>query len=410
MGFEGVKINKLNGGLSGSNGSGDSIMALIYAIALADLPVGVVHNEVFELRQTSDLTAHGFTVAHDANEDLLVNHTVTEFFRLAPEATLYLIPVPVAAPSAIMEVTALKAVIRQLESVKGLAIAGTVETAVALADEVEEVQAVVDAFRAEHRLIDFVILSGKGDATPTAISAYPDLREKNAPNVTVSIAQDPGIAAWDASYSKYADIGAVLGMLAVRQVNENLGSVNILNKPSIAKGDPDYPLTNAGKLRWLSATLSDGTLVSGLSSADKKALTDKGYIYAGSYAGYDGVFFNSSPTAVELASDYSYIERNRVWNKAARLIRNTLIPEVKGVVKKDPTTGYIKSTTISRWTGLLNKALEAMASAEEISGFGIYIDPKQVLSASSPLLVKANVVADDVVHEFEVDLGLTKTA
>jgi hypothetical protein len=317
---------------------------------------------------------------------------------------------PVAAPSALIAAADFKAALREAKDVKGLAIAGLTETALDLVDEMEGVQATIEAFRAEHRLIDFVVLAGKGAVATTAIADYPDARELNAPNVSISIAQDPAIAAMDVAYAKYADVGAVLGGLAVRQVNENLGSVNIVKKPSAKKGDPDYSLTDGGLNRWLSANLSDGTKVNSLSPADKKSLTAKGYIYAGSYDGYGGVFFNSSPTAVQLASDYSYIERNRVWNKAARLIRNTLIPEVKGVVKKDPVTGYIQNTTTSRWSGLVIKALEQMVSAEEISGFGVYINPKQVLSENSPLLIKANVVSDGIVHEFEVDLGLTKTA
>lgn len=159
--------------------------------------------------------------------------------------------------------------------------------------------------------------------------------------------------------------------------------------------------------RYATPALSDGKLVKPLSAADKKSLTTKGYIYAGSYDGYAGVFYNSSPTAVQIASDYAYIENNRVWNKAARLIRNTLIPEVKGVVKKDPVTGFIKSTTITRWSTLLKKKLEELVAADEISGYDVFIDPKQVLGETSPLNIKAQVVADDIVHEFEVDLGLT---
>lgn len=408
MSFEGVKINKLNGGLGGSNDSTDGVVALVVALAGADLPEGVAHHKPYQLLQPRDAESLGFNAAFDANKKELVYDTVTEFFRLAPEAVLHLITVPVAKPSVIMASAGLQAALREAKEVKGLGIIGTTETVALLAPEVDAIQVVVDAFRADHRLIDFVVLAGMGGAAPTAVADYPDLRTRKAPNVSVSIAQDPAVAAIDAAYAKYADMGGVLGMLAVRGVNENLGSVNINRKPSSRRGEADYPLTSPGLGRWLSAALSDGTLVSSLSPADLKALTAKGYIYAGSYEGYDGIFFNSSPTAVEKASDYAYIERNRVWNKAARLIRSTLLPEVKGVVKKDPTTGYIKSTTIARWSGLLNAALERMAAAEEISGFGVYINPKQVLSESSPLVVKASVVSDDIVHEFEVDLGLTK--
>lgn len=407
MGFEGVKINKLNGGLGGSNGTADNVFALLVGIALASLPVGVVHHQAYELTQPSDATALGIDAAYDANQAVLLRYAIEEFFRLAPDARLHLILAPVAAPSVMLASAGVKAALREADEVKGIGIISALEVA-ALAADLEAVQATVEAFRLEHRLIDFVICAGRGSVVPLAINAYPNLRDLAAPNVSMCIAQDPAIAELDAAYAKHAAIGAALGMLAVRTVGENLGSVNIERKPSAKRGNADYPLSDPGTGRWLAATLSDGTKVSGLSSIDKKNLTTKGYIFAGSFEGYDGVFFNSSPTAVELSSDYAYVERNRVWNKAARAIRTVLIPEVKGKVKKDPSTGYIESTTVSRWAGLINRVLEAMQAADEISGFSVYINPQQVLSESSPLMVQAQVVADDIVHEFEVDLGLTK--
>lgn len=136
-------------------------------------------------------------------------------------------------------------------------------------------------------------------------------------------------------------------------------------------------------------------------------MNDKGYIYAASYEGYAGVYFQNSPTATAKTSDYAYIENNRVWNKAARIIRQALIPVVKGTVKKDPQTGFIRSTTISYWEGLVNKALENMIIDDEISGFDFYINPKQIVNDESPVTGKAQIVADGIVHEFEIDLGLT---
>ncbi|MGH2624856.1 MAG: DUF2586 family protein, partial [Sphingobacterium sp.] len=198
-------------------------------------------------------------------------------------------------------------------------------------------------------------------------------------------------------------------MIAVRQVNENLASVNIQNKPVAARGARDYTLTDPNKSLWLQAYLTDGTLVSSLTAAEFTDLDNKGYIAAASYQGYPGVFFTGSHTAIDSASDFAYIENNRVWNKAARIVRAVLIPEVKGVVKKDPVTGFIRSTTASRWTALVNKALEQMIIKDEISGFEVIIDHKQVVNSTEPVRVRAMVVADGIVHEFEIALGLTNS-
>lgn len=411
MSFTGVSINQLNGNLGGQADNDDSVIALIFAVSTANLPVGKLHHVPYALLQLKDAEDLGITTAYDANKLVLVHDTIEQIFLYAPQAKVHLIFAPVASPATICASTGVINALKQVPDVKGFGLIGTNNTLVQVATQLTAIQAVIDAFKAENRLIDFAIIPAGGENLTEnilTIPNYPNLRGVVAPNVSVSIAQDPATAALDDDYKKYADVGAILGMLAVRGVNENLGSVDINRKPNAQKGNKDYPLTHTATNRWLTANLSDGKKVSNLSKADKISLTTKGYIFAGSYDGYGGIFFNSSPTAVEKGSDYSYIERNRTWNKAARLIRTALIPEVKRNVKKDVTTGYIKSTSISRWVGIVNKALEQMQATDEISGYSVYINPKQILSETSPLIVKVSVVADDIVHEFSVDLGLTK--
>ena len=159
--------------------------------------------------------------------------------------------------------------------------------------------------------------------------------------------------------------------------------------------------------RWLNVAISNGTLLSSVSRADHKTLNEKGYIFAGSFEGYTGVFFSNSHTCVPKTSDYAYIEYNAVWNKAAKLVRNTLIPRVRSQVKADPSTGYIATETISYWDSLVRKALDDMVKADDIAGYDIYINPKQAAVSDKPFNVQVKMVANGVVHEFEVDLGFT---
>lgn len=407
MSFKGVNINKLNGGLGRRNASEDNIFILAACMPLTGTTL--VAYEAKKLLQASDAEALGVNAAFDANESVLVYNEIKDFFTYCPDGILHLIPCAEAlSPSALVALDAFKSAVRSVPEAKVIGIMNTTTTVPTIDDEVEPVQTFVNDFKAEFRYIDAVILEGKGEAAAiTPIANYPDLRAKNAANVSVSIAQDPSVASVDAAYAKYASIGSVLGMLAVRQVNENLGSVDILNKPDAFKGREDYPLTIDGTSSWEASQLSDGNAFETLSNADQKSLTDSGYIYAGSFNGYGGVFFNNAPTCVEKEDDFAYIENNRVWNKASRLIRATLIPKVRGIVKKDPVSGFIKSSTISDWNSRLNKALETMITDNEISGFDFYIDPKQVLAEDSPLKVKGQIVVDGIVFEFDVDLGLT---
>lgn len=158
---------------------------------------------------------------------------------------------------------------------------------------------------------------------------------------------------------------------------------------------------------WLDAALSNGKPFSQLSVSDQKKLTDQGYIFVGSFQGYAGFFFSNSCTCTEADSDYAYIEYNAVWNKAARIIRNTLLPRVRSKVKADPSTGYISNTTISSWDALVKSALETMVTSEDIADFDIYINPKQMAVSDKPFNIKVKLVADGIVHEFEIDLGFT---
>lgn len=410
MSFEGVKITKLEGGLGRSNPSDDNVMALVFALAI--LPATIENFKPYKLIQPLDAERLGFNEAFDANNKVLVKNQIDEFFRLSPDGILYLIPVPannddetVNKPEDILSMPGLKSALREASAVKGIGFMGFNQPISEVITTIPLAQEFVAEFALEKRYIDFILLEAIPAEGIIGVTGLPDLRTKESGNVSVVIAQDPMVASIDIAYKDYCAIGSVLGMASVRQVNENWGSVNIITKPSSKRAQSDYPLTQGAK--WASATLSNGVRVVELSGADKKALTDKGYIYAGGYDGYGGVYLNSSPTCTLITSDYAFIENNRVWNKAARLIRAILLPEIKGVVKKDPTTGFIRSTTISRWTSLVYAALEKMNAADEISGFDCYINPQQVLGPSSPLVIKARVVTDDIVHEMDVELGLT---
>jgi hypothetical protein len=194
--------------------------------------------------------------------------------------------------------------------------------------------------------------------------------------------------------------------LAVRQVNENLGSVDILNKPPAQRGNESYPLSNG--IVWAKPALSGGTDIYTLTNVQVRDLTSKGYVFASSYEGFAGVFFNSSPTATALSSDYAYIENNRVWNKAARIIRTTLIPRIKSTLKKDPNTGYILATAAAGLKAICDASLKTqLIDTNEASGAEAFISPKQIVTESNPLKIRALVVVDDIIHEMTIELGLT---
>lgn len=387
----GVKIEKLQGGLGRKNPSTDSHVALIIKATGNAALDAIISNagKGLILTSLSQAESLGLTLSASANGASPFYEHISEFFRLAPEGTLYLFNNKTVAN--------LLAFIKENKEIKGFGIVDDFGAATQEATIAQYQSGIINVLATENRLIDFGIIGWNNFNVANVI----DLTELDAPQISVLVV--------GSGTSTFAAVGAFLGMLAVRKVNENAGSVDIQNKPLEKRGSSDYTLTDKNKGLWVNPKLTGGATISSLTKAQLTDLENKGYIYAASYEGYPGAFFTNSKTCISQASDYCFIENNRVWNKAARTLRIALLPEVKGVVKKNPTTGFIKSTTISRWTGIGNKALEQMVTNDEISGFDIYINPQQVVNSTQPVKIKASVVMDGIVHEFEVALGLTNS-
>lgn len=387
----GVKIEKLQGGLGRKNPSTDSHVALIIKATGNAALDAIISNagKGLILTSLSQAESLGLTLSASANGASPFYEHISEFFRLAPEGTLYLFNDKTVAN--------LLAFVKENKEIKGFGIVDDFGAATQEATIAQYQSGIINVLATENRLIDFGIIGWNNFYFANAI----DLTELDAPQISVLVV--------GSGTSNFAAVGAFLGMLAVRKVNENAGSVDIQNKPLEKRGSSDYTLTDKNKGLWVNPKLTGGATISSLTKAQLTDLENKGYIYAASYEGYPGAFFTNSKTCISQASDYCFIENNRVWNKAARTLRIALLPEVKGVVKKNPTTGFIKSTTISRWTGIGNKALEQMVTNDEISGFDIYINPQQVVNSTQPVKIKASVVMDGIVHEFEVALGLTNS-
>lgn len=404
----GIKIEKLQGGLGRKAPSTDSHFGLV----LPKLSNGNLQNVIWNLnkgivlRSLEDAATYGIMPSEllEGNNKMFYHH-ISEFFRLAPEGTLYLYALPNDNIETI--VYQIYHFLINNEKIKGIATISNRISSDPIYEHLRNYQTnIVDKLAQHNRLIDFVIVGDKG--TVVGMPNIDDLTEFNFPNISCLIGAS-GNGNYPTDYDNTPAVGAFLGMLAARKVNENVGSVNIQNKPLEKRGTVDYPLTDAGLGVWVNPVLTDGQPLNMIGATYLKMLEEKGYLFAASYEGYPGVFFNNSKTCTSAASDFSNIENNRVWNKAARTLRQALMPEVKGIVKKNPTTGYIKSTTVSRWTGIANKALEVMLADDEISGYKVYINPEQIVNSDSPVKIQAQVVMDGIVHEFEVALGLTNS-
>ena len=387
--LSGVNIERLEGGLSRISEGTDNHVGYALTIlednaifeALFNGGKGVVLKSVFDAEQL------GINEAFDANNGMSLYSDIVDFFRLAPEATLYLFISN--KPSKVKTWLGLN------KEIKGVGVSflfsGDTAEMIAL---ISDFQVVVNELASENRLMDFVAIGFDG-LDDFSVNLFQSV----APQVSVLVACEKN--------DGHVAVCSFLGMIAVRRISENVGSVDIISKPLSKRGRQDYPLTDALLSRWTEAFLSDGRSIEAVDKNEMTSIINSGYIIAAQYEGYSGYFFENSYTAVERSSDFAQIENNRVWNKAARIIRATLLPRVKSKVKKDPTTGFISTTTTSYWKGLLEKALEVMQISDDISGFEVAIDSKQIVNDTTPVKVKALIVADGIVHEFTVAVGLT---
>jgi hypothetical protein len=399
MSFEGVIINKGQGGLNRTETSTDAVMALV---AFVNDPLTNTPNDVYELTGILAAEALGFNAAYDANEGILLHHHISEFFRLAPNGTLKLVVTEKPTAKLFFESAIAKALFRANTDVKRIGFVYNADlVALDLVQEIGACQVFINDLFTDKIYLNGIYLEAR-NVSKAAVSR----RTLTAGKVSLVIAQDPAIASLDAAYTKYAAVGPILGMRAARKVNENLGSVDVIRKPPERRGELTYPLTDSSRGLWLSAALSDGTAVSSLTDAEKRTLTANAYIYAGSFQGFAGVYLNGEPTCIAISSDYSTGENNGVWDKAALGIRNALLPKVRGWFQRDSATGALRDTAITDLENIGKKPLQAMLVASEISGFSLVIPAGQNPNDQTPLIVKTTVTLGAIIHTFEVDLSL----
>lgn len=400
-GINGVNVNRLNGGLGRKNPSTDGVCLLVIGGAVAASALALKTAQ--KIIAVDEAIGLGIDPSFDDSNDILAYHHIDEFFRINPNGNLF-----VVLDDGTLSNDELKSILKQNATIKTIGfVRNTTDPVADMGGYVTNYQTLVNELRAESRNISSVLVEGSVFNNATLISDYPDARSYGAENVSVVIAQDPIIRAVKSAHETYAAIGSALGAISVRNVNENIGSLDIENKPSEYRGNATYPLTDAGTKRWLTAKLQDGKDFSSLSTSEIQALTTKGYILVGFYNGFAGYYFTDSHTCTESASDYSRIENNRVWDKAAALGRAALLPRVKSTILKDPQTGFIRDIEAKELENLAQKAIETMEASGEISGVSIFIDPQQTISNDSPLKVKGQVLFNDILHEMDFDLGLT---
>ena len=125
------------------------------------------------------------------------------------------------------------------------------------------------------------------------------------------------------------------------------------------------------------------------------------------HSGITGTYLNDSFTATGLETDFAYIENNRTIDKAIRSINKVLIKKVSGPAYIDPDTGLLEASGVAALEGLCDDVLDQMVRDGEVSGYEVYINPKQQVLKTSKLEIIVKIIPVGTLRKIEVKIGLT---
>lgn len=394
--LRGVDIRR---GVVGANtlGNDDAICGLLVnapaIAAVAEGVLGLAVGQTISVTSLKEAEAYGITSAYDSTNNVRVHRHISEFYRMAAEGTkLYIMLYTGDFTAAIDTVTYAKQMLVDAEgSIRQLAIAynPAADYVATYTDGLESI--VRTALAKAQALYDWafdankpcqIILEGRGFNAVNAAAAL-NLRaidvagvEAEYYKVSLCIGQD-----WDyaetqnAVGKKMADVGTMLGSIALLAVNHNIGEVENVN------------LLNTAKSKWLTAGLSNHKTILEMYT-ELEDLDTKGYVFAISYEGYAGKFWNNDHTCTPIKMDedgnineYS-ISLGRTHDKAVRILRVALLPKVKSTQPVNASTGLLPIGVVKSFENIGDtKCFDQMLKANEIS-YG-----KTIVDASSSLLL-----------------------
>lgn len=396
--FTGPAITKGDGNLGARAASEENIHGMVFGGVLPGSGTYTVLGTTVALIQATDADAMGLTAAYDATNKILVRYHIDEFFRLNKNGKLFIQIVAQTVTMSQMCTLANAVGVTKLinDSAKKVKTVGVirnpltgytptltagldndVNTAIPLA------QALVEDFILQNCYINHIVIEGR--EVNGTLASIGDLRTKASPNVHVCILQDKDVANLDALYAKHAAVGTLLGAIGIRRVQEDYGSIPVIDQPN--KALEYFSIHDTAAAKWLNPAISSGMLVSALTPAETIVLKARGFIYADSYPEYPGVFFNGSAACTSASSDFAFGVNMRVWNKGARLVTLRLIPKYNSTLETDDN-GYISSITAAEWQEDVKNTRNGLGillvdnNAQKVD---CYINPNQAIFSNSTI-------------------------
>ncbi len=316
----------------------------------------------------------------------LLWYYIKEFFRIAGAAELWVINSSDAgftAP-AFQELTD--------GNVRQIFWAANAPAYAGLAAHVATIKSFSDELETRHAYAVFI--THVDDDTQAVDASLPDLRALTANTVSVVISGDGSGTGAELAGSlgvDYVSAGAnLLGQLAKSRVNHSPAWV--------AQGN----LSDGYEFEKI--LFSDGVGIAAKTDAVLDDLQTKGYIFAQRFPSYPGSYFNDSHSAIAATSDFFSIENNRTFQKAKRLVRAALLPELNSPLLLEDD-GKMRNATIKRFELICRDELDSMQGDSEISASDVSIDPEQNVLQTDTINIKIRIVPTGTARFIEVNIG-----
>ena len=205
-----------------------------------------------------------------------------------------------------------------------------------------------------------------------------------------------------ASTTPVGVLGLALGTLTQAGVGQSIGwkgRFDLINYvPAIEMGFGDSTV--------VAGLITNGLSYSALTVAQRNALADAGYVFVRNFEGDEGhAHFVNDYTCSD--GDYCTISRNRAINKSRRLVRLALLPYVNSPIKVDPSNGSLSSAQVTVFENLVRDILNAMETAEEVSGVAyVRIPADQNILVTKKLNLSYGLIPMGCAESIDVTEGL----
>lgn len=389
-----INIVRGKGGLGRPLPNNDHISGLLFYNDT--LPSGFGASDrikvIYSLEQAVDLG-----IAEDGANTKLEYYQIKQFFRMQPNGKLYVGIYDVPATPASHDFAEVELIqnfatgeIRQLGIVFDVSDLVTMGTA-----GLSALQTKITALKTANKPLNAII--GFDDSGLANASAYIDVTAADCDNVSVVISQDgsnEGAALVVSEGKSVPAVGAILGAVSLAAVHENIGWVGKFNF-ALDKEFSEPEFTCGDKYKSIASSLEN-------------TLNTNGLIFLKNHIGNSGTFANYSWTATAQTGDYSTIENNRTIDKAIRLVREFMLPNLNSPLDVN-TDGTLTETAIAILESDAKRALDQMAANGEIAApqsGSVVIATDQNVVSTSKVVIAITVTPQGVAREIQINIGL----